>query len=80
MVVIVFHRLAETRMCPKCIGPLKLYVTEEGIRLLACMNCGFDVADQQSNELALSQVRQMAARDRREHSKQKKRVIKESDV
>ena len=78
---IVFDRLAESRICPLCGDLLRLYVTEAGIQLLACMSCSFDVADQTySKESVLNRVRQMAVRDRREHSQQKRRVIKESDV
>ena len=64
MAVIVFHRLAETRICPDCGGPLNLYLIEEGIQLLACLNCPFNVVDGQSAELVLNKVRQMAERDR----------------
>ena len=46
MTSIAFDRLAESRMCPECGDLLWLYVTEEGIQLLACMSCPFDVADQ----------------------------------
>jgi hypothetical protein len=54
---------------------LKLYLIEQGIQLLACLNCPFDVIDGQSPELVLNKVRQVAERDRREHLEHKKHVI-----
>jgi hypothetical protein len=76
---IVFDRLATSRICPKCSSQVKLYVTEGGIQFLACMNCPFDLADRiYSEEAVLNQVRQMAARDRREHAERKKDVLKKA--
>ena len=80
MAVIVFHRLAETRICPDCGGPLNLYLIEQGIQLLACLNCPFDVVDGKSQELVLNKIRQMAERDRREHAEHKRHVIQKRDV
>jgi hypothetical protein len=78
---VVFDRLAESRMCPECRDLLKLYVTVEGIQLLACMNCPFDLADQMPGEEAvLNEVRHMAARDRSEHVEHKSKVNKEPIV
>ena len=76
--MIVFDGLAESRICPECDGPLRLYVTEQGFQLLACMNCLFDVTDQKRKAHALSRVRQMAARDRREHAASQERHVRDS--
>jgi hypothetical protein len=64
-------------MCPKCGDVLRLYVSEAGIQLLACMGCPFDLADRDyGKEVVLNKVRHMASRDHRE---QKKHVIKQRD-
>ena len=76
--MIVFDGLAESRICPECDGPLRLYVTEQGIQLLACMNCLFDVADQKRKAPTLRRVRQMAARDRREHAASQERQLRQT--
>ncbi len=65
----VFARLLATRMCPECTGPMKLYITEEGVQLLACLNCQFEIVDRDTE--SLSGVRQLVARDRREHAERK---------
>jgi hypothetical protein len=58
-----FDRLAKTRLCPRCAGPLRVYVTEDGAQLLACIRCEFEMADRPSE--SLDKVRQFAKRDRR---------------
>jgi hypothetical protein len=78
--VIVFQRLVESQMCPECGGPLRLYITEQGVQLLACLNGWFDVVDRQVDELVLDWVRHMAARNCREHAERKARVIKEREA
>ena len=71
----MFDGLAESRICPECDGLLRLYVAENGIQFLACMNCPFDVADRKSKGPSLNRVRHMAARDRREHAATRERQI-----
>jgi hypothetical protein len=66
--ITTFHHLVKTRICPKCGGLMRLYVTYSGVQLLACMSCRFEKIDGESEELALSKVRQMAARDRLEQA------------
>jgi hypothetical protein len=56
-----------TRMCPTCAGPIKLYITEEGVQFAACMRCQFETLDRWSE--SLDKVRQLVTLDRREYAK-----------
>jgi hypothetical protein len=46
-----------------------LYITEEGVQLLACMSCRFEIIDRDTE--SLGGAPQMVARDRREHADRK---------
>jgi hypothetical protein len=72
--VSLFDRLVQTRICPECSDLMRLYVTPDGIPLLACMGCQFERVDGDGE--SLDSARELAVRDRGERRSRKMRGIK----
>jgi hypothetical protein len=51
---------------------MRHYITEHGVQLLACMSCRFEMVEPPNPSESLDRVRQMAARDQREHGESQK--------